>query len=429
MHFIGLLLCLVMMVSIRSLGTWIGTHEEQPTLVLALGFVLLTAFVAGRISHELRLPRATGYLLLGVLIGPGVFDLVTRDMSRGLLFINGITVSLIALSAGGELKLEWLGDRIKQILTVSILGAFIVFLLVFCAAYLMIDLLPFSTEEAPIREVIIAVFIGVFAVANSPMVVIAIITETEARGPLAQTVLGVTIIRDVMVIVLFSIVMTLADVVLEGKAISAGDLAKTMGLEIGGSIGVGVLLGWGLALCARNFWRQTPLIVMGFCFFMAHLGTEFHLDTLLMGLAAGFFVENISRRGGPELIAGVERCSLPLYCLFFGLAGISLDLGALAKLWPVALALAVIRCAGLWAGTLLGVQLTGGDQRIGHLGWLGFIANAGVLLAMATIVARTFPHWGPATQTLVMATIGINLLLGPIGFRYALIRCGEAQET
>ncbi len=429
MHIIGLLLCLVLMASIRSLGGWIGAHEEQPTLVLALGFVLLTAFVAGRISHSLRLPRATGYLLLGVLIGPGIFNLVTEDMSEGLLFINGVTVSLIALSAGGELKLEWLGDRIKEILTISILGAVIVFSLVFCTAYLVIDLLPFSTDGMLIREIMIAVFIGVFAIANSPMVVIAIITETESKGPMAQTVLGVTIIRDVMVIVLFSFVMTLADVILGGKAISAGDLAKTLGIEIGGSIGIGVLLGWGLALCARNFWRQMPLIVMGFCFFMAHLGADFHLDTLLMGLAAGFFVENISRRGARELIAGIERCSLPLYCLFFGLAGISLDIDALARLWPVALGLAGVRCVGLWLGTLAGIRLTGGETRIAHLGWLGFIANAGVLLAMGTIVARAFPEWGPPTQTLIMATIGINLLLGPIGFRYALIRSGEAQEV
>ncbi|HPO08691.1 MAG TPA: hypothetical protein PLZ55_08480, partial [bacterium] len=142
----------------------------------------------------------------------------------------------------------------------------------------------------------------------------------------------------------------------------------------------------------------------------------------------GFFVENLARQRGDQLVAGIERCSLPVYCLFFALAGISLNVRALIELWRVALILIVIRYSALWLGTMLGGRLSFCAPEVGRWGWVGFIANAGVLLAIASVVARTFPVWGTDVQTLVVAIIGVDLLVGPIAFRYALIRTGEAQE-
>lgn len=427
MHGLALFVCLLLMIAIRGLGDWAGVGEKQPTLALATGFVLLTAYVAGRASSRFNLPRLTGYLLLGILIGPRALNLITYEMSEGLLFINGLTISLIALSAGGELKMEWLRGRFKEIATVSVVGAAVVFLSLFLTVFLAMNWLPFETRNSLAIRLLISTIFGIFAMANSPMVVIALINETENRGPMAQTVLGVTIVRDVMVIVLFSLVLTLAEALGGAETVTMGEFLLMIGREIGGAIAIGLVLGGGLVLCTRYFWREMSLVVVVFCFFMAHLGTSLHVDPLLMGLTAGFFVENIARQRGPELIEGIERCSLPLYCLFFALAGVSLDIYALAELWPVALLLAAVRCFGLWVGTSLGGRIAGVDPKVNRYGWLGFIANAGVLLAMGSIVARTFPEWGDVTQTLVIALIGINLLVGPIAFRYALATAQEEQ--
>ena len=432
MHLLALIVCILLMAAIRTLGSYTGIHEQQPTLALAMGFMLLAAFIAGRISRRLHLPRVTGYLLVGVLIGPHVFRLITESMTADLLFVNGLTVSLIALTAGGEIKLEWLRGRLKEILSIAIVGAAIVFLLVFALAFLLRSWLPFPTGGRIGSDLTVAVVLGVFAIANSPMVVMALIAETESRSVLAQTVLGVTILRDVMVIVLFSVVLSAAKVFLGGESVSVVQFGLMMTNEIGGSIAVGLLLGLGLAVSGKYVAREMPIIVVLLCFFMAHLGTAFHMDPLLMGLAAGFFVENIARKSGEELIHGIEKCSLPLYCLFFGLAGVLLDLSAFAELWPIAVAYAAVRCLGLLGGTYLAVRISGCDPVVGRLGWMGFIANAGVLLAMASIVAKIFPEWGESIQTLVIAIIGINLLIGPIGFRYALLHgeplCAEESK-
>lgn len=50
-------------------------------------------------------------------------------------------------------------------------------------------------------------------------------------------------------------------------------------------------------------------------------------------------------------------------------------------------------------------------------------------LALATIVARTFPTWGQEVQALIVAMIAIHELIGPIGFQWALTRAGEAGRA
>src|SRR2546428_7473356 len=46
---------------------------------LALGFLLLVAYVGGEIARRGRLPRLTGYLLVGFAVGPAWLGLVQRE--------------------------------------------------------------------------------------------------------------------------------------------------------------------------------------------------------------------------------------------------------------------------------------------------------------------------------------------------------------
>ena len=46
-------------------------------------------------------------------------------------------------------------------------------------------------------------------VANSPATTVAVINEMRARGPFTDTVLGVTVLKDVAVLVLFTLPLTI----------------------------------------------------------------------------------------------------------------------------------------------------------------------------------------------------------------------------
>src|SRR2546423_654758 len=61
---------------------------------LALGFLLLAAFVGGDLARRARLPRITGYLLVGFVAGPGL-GLVGRGGGGALGFLGGAGPALI----------------------------------------------------------------------------------------------------------------------------------------------------------------------------------------------------------------------------------------------------------------------------------------------------------------------------------------------
>ena len=82
---------------------------------LALGFTLLGAWVTGDCCRRLQLPRLTGYLLFGVLVGPYLGNVITEAMAAQLQVITGIATTLIALIAGLTLNIERLGRQLRAI--------------------------------------------------------------------------------------------------------------------------------------------------------------------------------------------------------------------------------------------------------------------------------------------------------------------------
>src|SRR3989449_3091539 len=67
---------------------------------LALGFLLLVAYVGGEIARRVRLPRLTGYLLVGFAVGPAWLGLVQREEVDALQFIEEAAVAPIRPPAG-----------------------------------------------------------------------------------------------------------------------------------------------------------------------------------------------------------------------------------------------------------------------------------------------------------------------------------------
>jgi len=82
---------------------------------LALGFTLLGAWISGELLRKFDLPRITGYLIFGVLVGPYVSNVITAPMTSQLQAVTGIATTLIALIAGLTISLERLRTTLASI--------------------------------------------------------------------------------------------------------------------------------------------------------------------------------------------------------------------------------------------------------------------------------------------------------------------------
>src|SRR5216117_4031823 len=188
---------------------------------LALGFLLLVAYVGGEIARRVRLPRLTGYLLVGLAVGPAWLGLVQREEVDALRFIEEAAVALIGLAAGSELTLDALrGGRVALARLAS--GAIVFPLLAVSLVVLSVSPWFPLTRHQPLGDaLVVALVLGTLAAASSPAVTMAMMSELDARGAVAHALLSITVVQDVAVAILFTLVLANG-----GLLTSAGTLNK-----------------------------------------------------------------------------------------------------------------------------------------------------------------------------------------------------------
>jgi Kef-type K+ transport system membrane component KefB len=414
-----------------------------PGLVtLVLGFILLAGHIFARLLSPLGLPLITGYLLAGVLLGPRVLGLVSADVKDTLYTINEIALGLIALGAGGELAISRLKPQLRAIGWVTLLQTGIVF----CGTAVGVALFhmvasgfgfapPWLTAGLTSFELVAATLIlALVATANSPASTVAVIDEERARGPLATLGLGVTVLKDVAVIILMAVTLSVTANLLDPQESFAGTLLLAILFELAVSIGLGALLGGLLIAYLAKVNREPGLFLLAIVLLTIEAGglieseLRFHLHFLVVCVVAGFVVENFSARGD-HLIRALKKSSLPVYVIFFTLTGVGLDLGAVALMWPLALGFAVWRALLLFASTWAGAKIAGEPAAILRSGWTPFLTQAGVSLGLAELVAASYPGIGTRIRTLVVAVVALNQLVGPVLFKRSLRRVGESGKA
>src|SRR6266566_2228240 len=185
---------------------------------LALGFLLLAAFLGGDLARRARLPRITGYVLVGFVVGPWL-GLVRHDEVDALRFIGDVALGVIALAAGSELALPPLRGQLVA-LGRLVGGAIVVPLLVVAAVLLSVSpWFPLTVHQPTGDAVAVALALGGLAAVSSPAVAMGMLSELGAGGPFARTLLAVTVLKDVAAAILFTLLLA------AGKAFaSAGAL-------------------------------------------------------------------------------------------------------------------------------------------------------------------------------------------------------------
>jgi len=393
---------------------------------LALGFTLLGAWISGELLRKFNLPRITGYLIFGVLVGPYVSNVITAPMASQLGAVTGIATTLIALIAGLTINLERLRTTLASIARFT--GATLTVVMIGISALLWFawPWLPVSPDSTGAARAVTVALLTIMVASVSPTMTAAVTTETGGRGRLSELVLAVVVLADLVLLVLFSCSMQLARAVFRPDAAGPSLLVR-FAWETGGAIAFGALVGALFALYLRYVGREVTLALLAMCGVLSQVGSTQQFEPLLAAVAAGLVIENLSVAQGDALRTAVQRGAPPVLVIFFVAIGSSLRLDVLLTVWPIALVLAAVRTGLIRAGTRVGLNVSTIDRGIGEHAWTGLISQAGITVGLASVVASEFPGWGTELQTILIALIPIHELVGPMLFRRGLARAGELE--
>lgn len=421
---IPLLLLLAVVGLMQAASTFTSSMTTGGT-ELAFGFLLLAAYFSGKLVNRLGLPRLTGYLIAGVLAGPAVLDLVTTHMAGSLKVVNSVASCILGLTAGAELNLKKVCPLVPTLRGLMIFAIFGGMLILAGVLFAIRPLIPLFDELSLVQSVAVCGLLAVALIPQSPAVVMAVLSEMKADGALSRTMLASVVVADLFVIVLYAIASAIAGVFVGGGV----DVTETIGhvaWELLGSMAFGALIGVLIGAFVRTVKEGGSMFVLMVCVVVAEVGTRVHLDPLVVMLAAGIWLENFSRAKTHDLLVKFESAQLPVFLVWFALAGMKLDLIALwATIIPV-LVIAATRAIAFFLGARIAATRSSAPDAVKTYGWVGLVPQAGLSLAFVVVIQNTFPTFGPAAAVIMLSVLGVNQLLSPLLLRRALLKSGEA---
>ena len=411
-------------------------------VLMAMAGFGIVAIAAARIAvyfQRAKLPLITGLLITGIAAGPFMIGLVPASAGRHLSFINDFALAYIAFAASAELYLREMKSRIQSIKWMTMSQLIVTFVLSGIVVYFLAGIVPFMSEMPAMYKAVVASLFAVIFVARSPASAIAIVNEMRAKGPFVQTAIGVTVLKDVFVILLFSFCLEVAVATFEGAGFTITFLAIIVA-ELASSVGVGFLLGWFLVQVLKTNWKQlvkTVIILLaGYLMYVAHHFLDAYtmqhfkhsvsIEPLLACIIASFWVVNYSKFRA-EFLRIIEKSARYIYIPFFLLAGATLQVDMLMGVALIALILFFVRLLSLVVGGFVGGKLAGDPPLYNRLAWMPYVTQAGVGLGLTTVVAGTFPEWGVEFSTIVISVIVVNQIVGPPLFKWAINKVKEGH--
>lgn len=247
---------------------------------------------------------------------------------------------------------------------------------------------------------------------------------------MAEVILGVTIVKDVLVIVLFTLTLALVTPLLDPERPFSVEVLGTLAIELGGALCLGAAMGWVFSqyLGGKGKDARSPFATFLFAYLMIVLVEQLHLELLLTGVAAGFVIENLSP-AGDKMIQGIRSVAVVIFAFFFTVAGARLDLGAVSQFWLAASILIVTRAWLTRFGAQKGMAWTSASAHVTRHSWQGLISQGGVSLGLILVLQERFEAIGASVLALAMAVILGNILAGPILLARALSAEDPEEEV
>lgn len=405
---------------------------DVPMQMVALGILLLAAYLGGQVSQRLRLSDVVGQMIGGALVGPFVLHklyLLPDGTSQydhavhAFHFFVFVYLCLIAFGIGEELHISRLKRVGKAAVLVSLVHSALTFGLVGFALWQLGGLGGME-----------AFLLASIATTSAPAITFVLMNQMRIEGHLRHLAGGVLVITDLVGILIFSL---LTQWYKKSKAGGAGDLSEVLG-SVGLEFGLAVLLGVAvfLMLCLlihrraltdleevrgkrrkrssflQRIFAQQPspsteifIITMAAVSLGTGLAYQWHLPFLITAITAGFLVAHWHSFAIFDALK-MESVTPILNLGFFALAGASMALTTSdAKTFWLAGLYVGARFVGKVFGAWAGCRLAKEDTRVCKALPYQLLPQTGVAAVEAVFVATTLQN--PALAGIIFVGIMI----------------------
>jgi Kef-type K+ transport system membrane component KefB len=383
--------------------------------ILAVGY-LSAHYLIGKLQSRYFFTSGVEYIILGVLVGPQVTDVMTREVVAQLMPVMSLALGSIGLIAGLQLRLRDLFEAPAEYYRVACLEMLTTFLLL-GGAFGLVFWYPLSGGLAGAEKVMAvapaALVLATTGAVSAQAAIRGVEAHYHARGRLSDLLPFAGWFDSLLGIVLFGLLFCLFHT---GETSRIRPLTRTEWAAV--SIGFGIALGvlFYLFLGRERSREKLRLALIGIVIFSSGTAYYLNLSPLFINLVLGVMLANTSQIRG-RLLEVLEAVEKPLYVVLLVVAGAACEL-SFGQPWYVVAGLAtgywLLRAAGKYLGGYLAWKSSAEPQTYtrgvgGGLLSQGVVAAA-MLVNYQQVYQNRFTH---LVAVCVLVSVVLNEFFSP----------------
>lgn len=385
--------------------------EHESLFLIELVIILVFANIGGYVAQKLKQPTVLGQILVGVLIGPGVLNLV-----EGSIFISNLAeigVIFLMFIAGLETDIEDLKSSGKSSSAIAAGGVVVPLVLGMGAMALF-------KPESSMEE---RLFLGIILTATSVSITVQTLRELkQLRTKVGVGILGAAIIDDVIGIILITLAMGAI------KPDNASNIFVVIAQIVGffvivavvGVVFVKLMKKYHSKLGQNNKILNLALI---FCFVMSILAEELGVAAIIGAYFTGVVFSTTLYRN--RVSSEIQRVAYAMFTpVFFVNIGLMVRFDGIMDSLGLGIAIVVAAVGGKLIGCWVGSRLSHFSASESIQVAIGMIPRAEVALIVTNLGLKT-GIIGHDIFTAVILLVLVSTLITPVMLKLAF----KAEST
>ncbi|BCQ50987.1 cation:proton antiporter [Burkholderia gladioli] len=401
----------------KSAFSFLPNWPLVPDAVFWAGIALFAAGLCGELCYRAwRLPRVTGYAVIGLIAGSAGFGAIDASSSDSARLLINVALGLLLFELGNRLDLRWI-RRNPWLIATSVAEATLTFALVLTV--LLVLGVP----------AMVSIVLAAIAVATSPAMAIQLKTELRAEGQVSQRLLTLTALNSVYSVVLTKLLTSWLHQEEYGNVFAT--ILQPIYL-IAGSL----ILAYLLARACRYLFRHIApamrdehsfVALFGLVVLAIAVAQALKLSTVLTLLLAGIIVKNLEVR--PQLWPEhFGTAGWLLTVILFVLTLTSFTWHDLAAGGLVAVVLILTRLVAKLVGVVAFAKKSGINVKQGVALGLSLMPMSALAYLLVDDTYQAYPNFDPHLRAVVMCSIVLLQLVGPLFVYRSLSAVGERRD-
>ena len=435
--------------------------EPEIIFILEIGLILTFGVLGSDGLKKLKIPEILGFIVVGIVTGIifKPFGLFQDHYASVTNVVVALALGFIGFHLGSEINWKTLKNMSSKVIIILLVEAFFTFFLVTFLVFLITN------------ELYLALLFGALASATAPAGTAAVFWEYDCKGPLTSTTMIILALDDIFAIIFTDFAIDYAVIELEGGRLDIINLFVPMTIDIGLSVGLGLIAGilFSYVLNREEEHGEYVNLTIGAVFvcigISGFLGISYILPTMVFGVTVASLCKRpeidprkkalISEIFGPQtegiigyidqelletsedephqIFYEVYKIGSPLIALFFVLIGLNLDISSITQIGFLGILYLIGRTVAKTIGAYIGASIAKAGPTIQK--YLGpcLYSQAGVALGLAVLISDKLASLGePGMGLLILNTITATTIVfqifGPLAIKWAVEKSGEARS-